>query len=167
MEVWVNGSLAPLASHSGNSYRIVLSDTAGTGSAFNGNGSKAALYNGATLVGTYTLPQLAPGDGYLSFGANPYNGSCNITRIDNLSISRVITAFTWQGDTNTDFNTASNYLEDSWAEWTNYVFDSNAVNGTINVDETKGWGNLSLNSGLTTDIIIGGTNHHPHGSRQW
>ena len=111
MEVWANGSQLPLASHSGNSYRIVLSDTAGTGSAFNGNGSMAALYNGATLVDTYPLPQLASGDGYLSFGANPYNGSVNYTRIDNLSISRVITAFTWQGDTSTDFMTPTNWAE--------------------------------------------------------
>ena len=106
MEVWVNGSLQPLASHSGNSYRIVLSDTAGTGSAFNGNGSKAALFNGATLVGTYTLPQLVPGDGYLSFGAQPDNGY-TLTRIDNLSISKVpLTSFTWAGGTGdwTDLN---------------------------------------------------------------
>jgi autotransporter-associated beta strand protein len=88
MQIWINGS-AQAASHTGNTFRIVLSDTAGTGSAFDGNGSKAAVYNGATLVGSYTLPQLGMGDGYLSFGANPYNSSYNITRIDNLSISLV------------------------------------------------------------------------------
>ncbi len=106
MEVWVNGSLQPLAGHSGNSYRIVLSDTAGSGSAFSGNGSKAALYNGATLVGTYTLPQLASGDGYLSFGAQPDNGY-TITRIDSLSISTVPpSVFTWAGGSGdwTDLN---------------------------------------------------------------
>lgn len=90
MEVWVNGALATTTSHSGNNYRIVLSDTTGIGSAFNSNGSQAALYNGSTLVGSYTLPQLGTGDGYLSFGANPYNGSWNITRIDNLNISHIL-----------------------------------------------------------------------------
>ncbi|MBN8460803.1 MAG: alpha-L-rhamnosidase N-terminal domain-containing protein [Verrucomicrobia bacterium] len=54
--------------------------TAGNGSAFNGNGSKAAFYDGTTLVGIYPLPQLTSGDGYLTFSANPYNGSWNITR---------------------------------------------------------------------------------------
>ena len=86
MQIWVNGSYCQLASHTGNTFRIVLSDTAGAGSAFNGNGSKATLYNGETLVGVYALPQLAPGDGYISFAANPYNGSWNITHIDNLMI---------------------------------------------------------------------------------
>ena len=86
LEVWVNGALQPLASHTGRLFRIVLADSAGTGSAFNGHGSKAALYEGETLVGSYTLPQLAAGDGYLSFAANLYNGSWNITHIDNLQI---------------------------------------------------------------------------------
>jgi hypothetical protein len=95
MQVWVNGALLPMTSHTGNSYRIILSNTAGTGSAFNGNGSKAMLYNGGTLLGTYSLPQLALGDGYLSFGANPYNGSWNLTRIDNLNISFVTDYETW------------------------------------------------------------------------
>lgn len=86
LEVWVNGALQPLASHTGRTFRIVLADTAGTGSAFNGHGSQAALYEGGALVGVYPLPQLAAGDGYLSFAANPYNGSWNLTHIDHLLI---------------------------------------------------------------------------------
>jgi autotransporter-associated beta strand protein len=160
LEVWVNGSQMTSASRSGNTFRIVLSDTAGTGSAFNGNGSKAALYNGATLVGTYPLPQLSPGNGYLTFGAQPDNGYM-LVRFDNLNISKITpppTALTWQGDTSTDFNTASNYLENTWAEWTPYIFDSRVANGTMNVDAYTGWGNISLNSGLTTDIVIQSSN---------
>lgn len=88
MQVWVNGS-AQSASHTGNSFRLLLSNTAGTGSAFNGAGSRVSLYNGATFVGSYTLPQLVPGDGYLTFAANPYNGAWNITHVDNLNISFV------------------------------------------------------------------------------
>lgn len=165
LQVWVNGSQMPLASRSGNTFRIILSDTEGSGSAFNGNGSEAALYNGATLVGTYTLPQLGPGDGYITFGAQPNNGY-TLTRIDNLNISRFTpppppppapTALTWQGDTDTDYNTGSNYLENSWAQWTDCIFNSNVANGTLNVDDFTGWGNLSLNSGLATDIVIGGS----------
>ncbi len=106
LQVWMNGSQASLASHSDNSYRIVLSDTAGNGSAFNGCGSKAALYNGTTLLGTYTLPQLASGDGYLNFGAQAGNGY-TITRVDTLSISTVPpSVFTWAGGSGnwTDLN---------------------------------------------------------------
>ena len=160
LQVWVNGSQVASTSRSGNTFRIVLSDSAGAGSAFDGDGSKAALYNGATLVGTYTLAQLSPADGFLTFGAQPNNGY-HLSRFDNLNISLFTpppTTLTWQGDTSTDFDTASNYLENAWVEWTDYVFDSNAVNGSINVDETRGWGNLTLASGLTTDISIGGPN---------
>jgi hypothetical protein len=87
LQVILNGSQQILASRSGNNFRIVFSDTAGTGSAFNGKGSRALLYNGNTLVGTYTLSQLTAADGYLSFAACPYNGSWNLTRIDNLGVT--------------------------------------------------------------------------------
>ena len=160
LQVWVSGMQQPLASRSGNSFRITLSDLDGNGSAFDGNGSKAKLYNGETLVGTYTLPQLSPGDGYLTFGAQPDNGY-HITRIDNLSISIVSAppaSLTWTGATNSDFNTGSNYFENFWGEWTDYAFDSNTISGAMNVDETKGWGNLTLKSGLATDISIAGPN---------
>jgi autotransporter-associated beta strand protein len=161
LQIWVNGSQVASASRSGNNFRIILSDTAGSGSAFDGNGSKAALFNGATLVGTYTLPQLSSGDGYLTFGAQPDSGY-HITRVDNLNISRVIVTpppaiLTWQGNTDSDYNTGANYTENGWGQWTDYVFDSNVVNGTLNVDDYTGWGNLSLNSGLSTDITIGGS----------
>jgi autotransporter-associated beta strand protein len=161
LQIWVNGSQVASASRSGNNFRIILSDTAGSGSAFDGNGSKAALFNGATLVGIYTLPQLSSGDGYLTFGAQPDSGY-HITRVDNLNISRVIVTpppaiLTWQGNTDSDYNTGANYTENGWGQWTDYVFDSNVVNGTLNVDDYTGWGNLSLNSGLSTDITIGGS----------
>jgi autotransporter-associated beta strand protein len=157
IQVWVNGVMQPIVRRSSNSFRIILTDTDGLGSAFDGNGSKAILYNGGTLVGVYVLPQLVPGDGWISFSANPFNGSFNITRIDNLSISRVVTTHIWQGDTNTDFRTAANYLDDTWTEWANYQFDINTIQGNISVDAIHGWGNLSLLSGLRTDISIGGS----------
>lgn len=158
LQVWVNGRQVASTSRSGNSFRIILSDTAGSGSAFDGNGSKVVLYNGATLIGTYTLTQLAPGDGYITFGAQPNNGF-NLTRVDHLEISRFTpppTTLTWQGDTSSDFDTASNYAENAWVEWTDYAFNSGAVSGSINVDQIRGWGNLTLASGLATDISIGG-----------
>lgn len=96
LQIWSNGAQRPVASRSGNKFRIVLSNNAGTGSAFNGNGSKVTLYSGDTLVGTYPTNQLATGDGYLSFAANPYNGSWNITRIDNLNITLVSDYEIWR-----------------------------------------------------------------------
>ena len=161
MEVWVNGSLQPLTSRSGNNYRIILSDSDGDGSAFNGNGSKATLYNGTTLVGTYTLPQLATGDGYISFGANPFNGSFNITRIDNLSISRVITSYNWQGDAGAGFITPANWVEDVWEQWDDYFFGSAVTNGSVVINGYFGINSLNLQAGLTQDIVITSTNAQP------
>jgi autotransporter-associated beta strand protein len=68
----------------------------------------------------------------------------------------------WQGDTDSDFNTGSNYLGDSYAQWSDYIFDANAINGTVNVDDYTGWGNISLNSGLGTDIVIQSANPASH-----
>ncbi len=64
-------------------YRIVLSDTAGTGSAFGSNGSVISYYQGGTLLDTITIGQLSATSGYLGFGATSIGG------IDNLQISSV------------------------------------------------------------------------------
>ncbi len=66
-------------------------------------------------------------------------------------------ANTWSGSFDSDFNTATNYVENSWSQWTDYIFDANAVNPAMNVDEFVGWGNITLNSGLTTNIVIEGS----------
>jgi autotransporter-associated beta strand protein len=68
----------------------------------------------------------------------------------------------WQGDTDSDFNTGSNYLGGSYSQWSDYIFDANAINGTMNVDDYTGWGNISLNSGLTSDIVIQSANPASH-----
>jgi hypothetical protein len=89
VQVWASGSGIGNVSRNTNNYTVVLANTAGTGSAFNGGGSVAKLYNGTNLLGSYTLSQLGSGDGYVSFAANPYNGSYNLTHIDNLSVSNL------------------------------------------------------------------------------
>ena len=48
---------------------LVLSDTAGIGSAFSGNGSVAKMYVNSVLKATYTDLGLGANDGYLSFEA--------------------------------------------------------------------------------------------------
>ncbi len=63
--------------------------------------------------------------------------------------------YTWQGDTNANFTDGANWVENSWAQWEEYVFNNNVVSGSINPDTFHGWGNLHLNSGLTQDIVIG------------
>lgn len=64
-------------------YRIVLSDTAGTGSAFAGNGSVVTYYQGGNLLGTINIGQLSNTAGYIGLGATSIGG------FDNLQISTV------------------------------------------------------------------------------
>ncbi len=129
MEIWMNGMEQPEASHSGNTFRIVLSNSAGTGSAFNGNGSKATLYNGATLVGTYPLSQLSTGDGYLGFAANPYNGSWNLTRIDNLGIELVSDYEAWATSLNLAGGLSADDDGDGHSNADEYAFGLDPKNG--------------------------------------
>ncbi|MCB1131362.1 MAG: autotransporter-associated beta strand repeat-containing protein, partial [Verrucomicrobiae bacterium] len=99
----------------GSTIAVVLSDTAGTGSPFNGNGSLAKLYVNDTLTGTYPLSQMTASDGYVSFEAAGV-----FANYDNLSISVVSApAFgvTYNGNTNTGgstpFDPASPYAENA------------------------------------------------------
>ena len=67
---------------------ITLTDTAGTGSAFNGNGSKATISIGATNYGTFTLAQQT--NAYLTFSAYNYGlDQFGIGRFDNLNVTLV------------------------------------------------------------------------------
>ena len=122
LQIWSDGNLHSLASHSGNTFRIVLSSSSGTGSPFNGNGSQAALYNGANLVGTYALPQLNSGDGYLSFSANPYNGSWNITRIDNLVIALLSDYESWGLTHALTVDLSNDFDRDGYSNFTEHAF---------------------------------------------
>ena len=89
-EIWNNGSNlgdGPGAAPGDNvwqSYEIILSDSTGTGSAFDGNGSLMQYYANGTLLGTETLGQLTAGEGYLGFGVDS-----QIAGIDDIVVSAV------------------------------------------------------------------------------
>lgn len=100
---------------SGSTIAVILSDTSGNGSPFNGNGSVARLYVNGTLAGTYTLTQMTGGDGYVSFEAY---GAFAV--YDNLSISVVSTptyAVTYNANGSTGgfapIDSSSPYAQDS------------------------------------------------------
>ena len=67
---------------SGSTVEVVLSDTAGYGSPFNGKGSVAQIHVNSTPVGTWTLAQMSASDGYVSF-----EGYGVYALHDNLSVS--------------------------------------------------------------------------------
>jgi autotransporter-associated beta strand protein len=66
--------------------------------------------------------------------------------------------YQWTGNSgvNQNYDNGANWVEASWTEWGNYVFNSNVVNGTVNINVFCGTDTLSLQSGLTTDITING-----------
>jgi len=64
------------------SYQIILSDTAGTGSAFDGNGSLLTYYANGVELGSASLTQLTPGEGYLGF-----DSPGQIVGIDDIGVS--------------------------------------------------------------------------------
>jgi len=66
--------------------------------------------------------------------------------------------YQWTGNSgvNQNYDNGANWVEASWTEWGNYVFNSNVVNGTVNINVFCGTDTLSLQSGLTRDITING-----------
>lgn len=85
------GSASAWTSNTANysTVTIVLSDSVGTGSAFNGNGSLARIYDASnTLIATSgALPQLT--NAYFSLGGYSTTGAGTIWEVDNLNITTV------------------------------------------------------------------------------
>jgi hypothetical protein len=85
------GSASAWTSNTANysTVTIVLSDSVGTGSAFNGNGSLARIYDASnTLIATSgALPQLT--NAYFSLGGYSTTGAGTIWEVDNLNISTI------------------------------------------------------------------------------
>ena len=72
-----------------HNYKFVISDTVGTGTAFNGitNGAKVDLYVDSTYSSTAAVT-LNPGGGYITFKQDQWDG-WSIGHVDNLSVSIV------------------------------------------------------------------------------
>ena len=88
------GNITPLGwdttGHNPSSHwTLIFTDTAGTGSAFNGNGSQVTFMNGTTRLGTVTLNQLDTSTIELGFRAqnNGDGGNLPIIGVDNLSVA--------------------------------------------------------------------------------
>jgi hypothetical protein len=88
-EVWNRGANAAGGSSAApgfnvwSDYKVVLSDTAGTGSAFGSGGSRADYYMNGVLLGTLNITQLTAGEGYIGFASD------RIVGYDNLQIATV------------------------------------------------------------------------------
>ena len=131
-------------------YKVVLTDTAGTGSPFGSGGSKAAYYQGGTLLGTATLTQLTAGQGYIGF----IGGQGNVG-VDNLQISSIsaatITLTGPLGAVNSNFGAAS-------ASPTSFQISGSSLtpaSGNLTVTPPAGYEvSLSSGSGYSTNLSV-------------
>jgi len=81
----LTGAFAP-GYNNWTSYKVILSDTPGTGSAFVGNGTRADYYSNGSYIGTFNMNQLGAGQGYIGFSGG------NIVGYDNVTISGTLPA---------------------------------------------------------------------------
>lgn len=131
---WVNGAnLGGLATDTSSLITLELTNTAGTGSPFNGTGSVAKLSRGTTDLGTYTLEQLSATNG--RFALCTFNGNLGAGgTVDNFTITATSTATLvprWSGSVNGNWDeTTANFSGQSFgnlklAGATNVLFGDN------------------------------------------
>ena len=69
--------------------------------------------------------------------------------------------YDWTGATNSSFTDAGNWSQGDWGQWNDYRFGGTPTNTAININGYFGIGSLTLQSGLTTDIVINSSNAQP------
>ena len=69
--------------------------------------------------------------------------------------------YNWQGDTDANFTEVTNWAESAWTEWNDYHFGVAATSGAVTINGYFGIGSLTLESGLTQDIVITSANAQP------
>lgn len=81
----VNGSGSGLTAWAANDvFTYKFTDTAGSGSAFNGNGSQVTISRNGSVIGTYAMSQQS--DAFLTWSAYNYGGPFGLGTFDNLSV---------------------------------------------------------------------------------
>jgi hypothetical protein len=90
-ELWNNGSNTVGVSgyapgfNVWTDYKVVLSDTAGTGSAWGTGGSRADYFSNGSFMGTFNMTQLTASEGYIGFSSS----ATHISGYDDLKIETI------------------------------------------------------------------------------
>ncbi|MEY4244100.1 MAG: toxins and related Ca2+-binding domain, partial [Verrucomicrobiota bacterium] len=69
--------------------------------------------------------------------------------------------YDWTGAANNNFTDGGNWVGGIWSQWDDYRFVGTPTNPSISINGYFGIGSLTLQSGLTTDIVINSTNAQP------
>ena len=128
-------------------YKVVLSDTAGTGSPFGSGGSKVAYYQSGVLLGTANLTQLTAGQGYIGFV-----GGVGNVGIDNLQIGSVSPAsITLTGP----LGAVNTFVGHASPAPSSFAVSGTSLTGNLTVTPPSGF-EVSLSSGFgyTTSLPI-------------
>jgi len=64
--------------------------------------------------------------------------------------------YTWTGDTNNNFTDPGNW-GGTWDHWSDYRFGGTPTRTSMTINDYRGIGSITLQSGLTTDIVIDST----------
>ena len=68
--------------------------------------------------------------------------------------------YDWTGASNNNFTDAANW-GGTWTQWDNYRFGGTPTNASVTINGYFGIGSLTLQSGLTTDIVINSSHDQP------
>ncbi len=123
-------------------YKIVLSDTAGTGSAWGTGGSRADYYANGSFMGTMAISQLTASEGYIGFS------SYGIVGYDDLKIQTVITPAT------NSWNTGDGIWDTSTANWSSPTIWTNCDDAVFSNTATASI--VTLSSGLFSGSAVVG-----------
>ena len=141
----------------GDLITFVFSDSAGTGSAFNGNGSQVTIKVGASSPVSYPLNQLSAADGFLTWGGFSFGEEFMLMAIDNLSVDMDASfpaneALTWSGAVDADWNeTTANWTNvNSFTRWYNNPSNPNSV-----VFDATGLAQPAVNLAQTHPLLAG------------
>jgi autotransporter-associated beta strand protein len=135
---------------------FVLSDTAGTGSAFNSDGATdvVKMYVNGSLTNTFTGLDLDATDQYISF-----NAQNTVANIDNLTITATApppptNSGTWTNPAGGLWNTEANWLGNVVATGSGSTANFNTLDitadTTVNLDSVRAIGNLDFGDTNTT-----------------
>jgi autotransporter-associated beta strand protein len=125
------------------------------------------VYVGGAPIATSTGRELAGVDKIRIMGWDSSNVN---SAFDNLVIGEtmadvdatdIYTTYVWTGAANSNFTEPSNWIGNTWAQWCDYTFGGNPANASITINSYFGIDRLTLQSGLTQDIVINSTTAQP------
>ena len=75
--------------------------------------------------------------------------------------SALAATYDWTGATDSNFSEVGNWVGGTWTQWDDYRFGGTPTNASLTINGSFGIASLTLQSGLSTDIVINSTEALP------